>query len=329
MVPTQSAKPPWRRGKQAWRLGPLPSEPDRCVLIEPDAWGPRSENVKATVKFCKQSGKRTKVDVKWESSRKIGPEASFLDFPKEIRDMIYHEICADLKREGVRWAATAPRNGARDRTYVATKGKRPSSPYRSDKPVNRPTVFADCAIMRTCRQLHAEFAAMLYAQPLQFTRVQAGLSEIPISPLYASLVSTIFAASSSLNQPKCDNSWRKQLEVASDLSRLFPKATVIRLGWWVTRCPEDPVTLTQNNPAAWDAAVAAAEESIKRAKRKAGVLIIPRILEVVQLEGTRENGRGFPNQYSEVESMPTPITEAITKLRGKQPPGRVLRTRKT
>ena len=263
---------------------------------------------------------------------KVEPEIGFLDLPREIRDMIYYEVCSELKREGLRWEATSPRTKQMENEKESNRTKMkqlPKSAYGADT-VERPTVFSNCAIMRTCRQVHSEFASVLYASPLQFFDIRGGINEIPLSPLYAGLVRAIFAVETCLNDADNDKAWREQLQIATGLSKMFPNVVVLRLGWFVTSCPQDPVTLTQLNPAAWEPAVKAVEKSIKRVKKESSTaLIVPHNLEVVQIKGTVGNGRSWPNQYREVRSEPTPITEAIAKLRAKQPLRKGLRTRKT
>jgi hypothetical protein len=188
--------------------------------------------------------------------------------------------------------------------------------------------------MRTCRQLHSEFASALYASPLQLSGLGAGLNEAILSSVYAGLVRSVFAAYTCLNEAGCDDTWLETLDLASGLSTVFPNLDVLRLGWFITSCAEDPVTLTLRDPSAWDAAADAAEKSIKRLQRQIGIpLSIPHSLEVVQLEGLRKNGHSWPNEFSEVVSMPTPVAAAISKLRSKQTQTqkstRVLRPRKT
>jgi len=238
--------------------------------------------------------------------------------------MIYGEICSELRRQGLRWEATAPRKRkeeGEEKVNGTRLGLVTGRPDRRDTPgVKRPAIFADCAIMRTCRQVHSEFAAMLYAQPLQFHELdlRVGVSRIPLSPLYADLVRAVFAARTYVFQSNWDGAWLEQLQIACGLSKLFPKARVIRLGWWAATYN---VYLTQIDTMRWDSAAQAAEKSIKRLKRKAGTrLSIPHNLEVVMLAGTRRNNEG--------SSILTPITKVVEKLRSKQPLGRTKRTRK-
>lgn len=266
----------------------------------------------------------------WEPSSRKFTGTGFLDLPREIRDLIYGEIHGELKREGLRWIATAPRARLTNASAKWMERVVSSTPYRKDDPVARPAVFADCALMRTCRQLHSEFAPVLYSSPLQLSGLGGGLNEIPLSPLYVGLVRIVFTANTCLNEADCDETWRETLEMATGLSMIFPNLDVMRLGWFVTSYSEDPVTLTQKKPWAWDATVRAAEKSIKRVQRQTGTaLVIPHNLEVVQLEGTHDNGHGWPNQFDEVESMPTPVADAIYKLRSTHATRMILRPRKS
>jgi hypothetical protein len=332
-----------RRGKNlAWPPLPLPSEPDRCFVIAVDDYLARKysqtvvqlrEREQKAVRVVSRvmteaDSAETRVSAGWEPSSRRESGVAFLDLPREIRDLVYDEICGELKREGLRWDATAPRARTTSATTAMVES---STPYRRSDPVTRPAVFADCAAMRTCRQLHSEFASALYSSPLQLSGLGAGLNEVILSPVYAGLVRTVFAAYACLNEAGCDDTWLETLEIAAGLSTVFPNLDV-RLGWFVTSYAEDPVTLTLRDPSAWDATTDAAEKSIRRVQRQTGIpLKIPNSLEVVQLEGLRKNGHSWPNEFSEVVSMPTPVTAAIRKLRSKQTQTltRVLRSRKT
>jgi hypothetical protein len=256
--------------------------------------------------------------------------------------MIYQEISGGLKREGLRWEATAPaqRTDQEDEHTKIFMGKipwkaRPAVTHEERRAaIVRPSIFSDCAIMRTCRQLHSEFATMLYSSPLQFfcnfQLYESGV--ISISPLYASLVRSVLIVETCLNDASDDKSWRQQLQFATSLSKLFPQADRIRLGWFVTRSCQDPALLTSKDPEAWDATVRTAEKAIKSVKKLSRTisnvpLIVPHNLEVVQLLGTEDNGHSWPNQFCEVKSLPTPVTEAVRNLRAKQPLRKGLRKR--
>jgi hypothetical protein len=257
--------------------------------------------------------------------------------------MIYQEISGGLKREGLRWAATAPAQRT-DQEDEYTKIFMRKIPWKACPAVTheerraeivRPSIFSNCAIMRTCRQLHSEFATMLYSSPLQLfcnlrQLYESGLT--PISPLYASLVRSVLIVETCLNDASDDKSWRQQLQLATSLSKLFPQANCIRLGWFVTHSPQDPAVLTSKDPEAWDATVRTAEKAIKSVKKISKTisnvpLIVPYNLEVVQVLGTRDNGHSWPNQFCEVKSLSTPVTEAVRNLRAKQPLRKGLRKR--
>jgi hypothetical protein len=249
--------------------------------------------------------------------------------------MVYHEICSELKREGLRWKATAPRVHNTDNDEKPNEAKkRPglTLPCIQDDPVERPAVFADCALMRTCRQLHSEFASTLYANPIQLSGIDVGHNEIPLSLRYASLVRTVLHVGMILQDLACEKAWRLQLEIASALFRMFPNLDVMRLGWLAAYSVTHagPISLRLDDPSTCGPAVKGVEECVRRVKSKFGSqLIVPPNLEVVQVQKTRRgNVRYPPNQYIEVLSVLTPVTEAISNLRSELPLGRVLRPRR-
>ncbi|KAF2033607.1 hypothetical protein EK21DRAFT_108742 [Setomelanomma holmii] len=319
-------------------IATLPSEPDRCFFIDVACRRSSSSAPEITFMLAERRNALTTVDIKWEPSPKAKNGTSFLDLPKEVRDMIYQEISGDLKREGLRWEQTAPvqrqedgeiARSSTDKASAIVEGH--STSQNGRRIVKRPAIFADCAIMRTCRQIHAEFAPVLYASPFQlYTRYGKihYIASIPISSLYVGLVRSVLIIQTCLNDAGLDESWSEQLQLATRLHKLVPNATCIRLGWYITTTSNDPWTLTSRNPQAWEATVRAAQGAIKRVKKNASApLIVPHNFEVVQVKGIVNNGHSWPNQYCEVESRATPIAEAVRSLRAKQLLRRSQRTR--
>jgi hypothetical protein len=244
---------------------------------------------------------------------------------REIRDLVYYEVCGELKRESLRWEDTAPwtknipNEGRYQHTAIETVLQ-----YDEDgnmhMPVVKPTAFHNCTIMRTSRQVHAEFAEVLYSSPLQLIGVCAGINIIPLSSIYAGLVRSILVVRTSLDDGESYQEWLEQLQIATSLPKVFPDVSTLRLGWYHTGAPNDPVNRIRLDPTAWDAIVHAVQKTIRLVEKGANTpLNIPDSLEVVQLRGTMSERLSWPNQYVEVVSFRTPVTEAIEKLRLKLP----------
>jgi hypothetical protein len=237
--------------------------------------------------------------------------------------MIYQEICGSLKRKGVRWAATTPQTDGKlkkqkyDHIDGCTCNNHESGPSEDNiawKSTGRPKDYADCAIMRTCRQVHAEFAAVLYGSPLELYNIARSHNVIPISPLYAGLVRTVFVtAATGLHAVDDLHAWRTQLQTATGLSNVFVNADILRLGWFVTKPDNDAVTLLRQDPEAWDRAVKEVVRTVKKVKKMSYTpLSVPHNVEVVEMYWTNGWRR-------EVQSIRAPLSEAISMLRAKKP----------
>jgi hypothetical protein len=251
-------------------------------------------------------------------SSKTKSGTGFLDLPKELRDMIYQEICGKLKRKGVRWQATAPQTcGVLSKKDKEESEKRSMSGWVMSNEAWKscPKDSADCTIMRTCRQVHAEFAAVLYGGPLELHDISQGSNVIPISPIYRGLVRTVFSTGApGLNRTDDLDAWRTQLQIAAGLSGAFVDANTLRLGWFVAR---DHNTLCGN---LWDSTVKEVVKAVKAVKKISYTpLIVPHNLEIVQMYWT--NGR------RELQSIPSPITDAIDMLRARKPTRSVRKTK--
>lgn len=257
------------------------------------------------------------VTSEWITSSKATSSTSFLDLPKEIRDVIYGNICGELERKGLRWVATAPRveteyvkdeNGNDASTGInAPFNHESSDASKTDDPVSQPTVFADCAIMRTCRQLHAEFASRLYASPLQLSRIAQGKNILPLSSVYAHLVREVLFVESRFSHYHEVPEWRQKLEIASGLSKMFPQAHIIRLAWYTDMVHSAPITWQY--PEIWKVAVREVQAMVRNVRKLSQVSrVIPWNLEIVEIKLTGR--RGIPRgqaQYEEVESVLMPV----------------------
>jgi hypothetical protein len=159
---------------------------------------------------------------------------SFLDLPRELRDMIYVYVCDDMRHEGYGWRKT----GEHSNDESIAEGRR------------KTVGLQNCAIMRTCRQVHWEFAKVFYAQPLQLTGISwmtrshlvvAGSHIIPLSVTYAHLVRKLAVIHSTdlhdfhgLNfvyKPLSSATiqWRDIITAATQLVKLFPAIKTLRV----------------------------------------------------------------------------------------------------
>lgn len=163
----------------------------------------------------------------------------FLDLPRELRDMVYNYICIDLPQIGDGW---------RDKHDEGRYGIPAATEAQAD-------VLQDCNIMRTCRQVHWEFAETLYAQLLQICSpiyefqtqfIRPGSHILPLSPTYAHLVKKVAVLHhtgipdhrSRLEQSTSgDEQWRHVVTVATQLAKLFPKIQTVRVLHRI--CPSD------------------------------------------------------------------------------------------
>jgi hypothetical protein len=247
-----------------------------------------------------------------------------MDLSRELRDMVYQAICSELKREGVEWSKTAPEvDEETEEKERASEGK-PSGPADSAKtflwktddqrdPVERPGIFADCTIMRTCRQMHAEFASVLYGSPMHLSpAIHKGKNTISISPIYASLVRAVYCEMKYSDRGDSPEAWWWQLSVATGLSKMFANTHVLRLGWCAETRIEGVRTLAAISPEAWNEAVRQAKGAIKAVRSVSNTpLLVPYNFELVHLH---RKGLGA------YRAMYTPVTEAAAQMRAKIKP---------
>ncbi|KAG9192884.1 hypothetical protein G6011_11618 [Alternaria panax] len=148
---------------------------NHCQLIKLDSHVP-SKAASPKYTFALAYKKPRPIPKTWEC---MGDNngTSLLDLPRELRDMIYGLVCDDMRRDGNGWRKI---------------GKRASDLNHTDRKTT--TMYQNCNIMRVCRQVHWEFAEVLYARPLQLTGVASrmhivvtGSHILPLSKTYAHL----------------------------------------------------------------------------------------------------------------------------------------------
>lgn len=255
---------------------------------------------------------QTSLGAEWEASAKATPSIGFLDLSKEIRDMIYQEICADLKRIGIEWKKTAPKDNEEESAdHVNPYPWWPDNRDEPDKPAERPSVPADCSIMRTCRQIHAEFASVLYGSPIHLSpEPDKGKNTIPISPVYAGLVRAVFCGR--LHSEDIDNphTWWWYLSVATGLTKMFPNAVVLRLGWYSYSREAKILTMAAIGPEAWGVAVRQTNGAIKTVRSMSNTpLVVPHNLEVVKF---------YKKEREAYVAMSAPVMNAVVQMRAKK-----------
>ncbi|CAO2648006.1 Nn.00g089280.m01.CDS01 [Neocucurbitaria sp. VM-36] len=306
---------------------PSPSGPDRCFLIQVEPATSRSSLPEVTFAIDTHREGVT-VSTEWQESAKENEGTGFLDLPKEIRDMVYLEICGDLKREGFRWRQTAPPPPDREPRSQEQKLK-DRTPFKDTEQKERPTVFADCAIMRTCRQVHAEFAEVMYSVPLQLDAARVGTNMINLPPMYASLVRSILVVRASSFECDSDKHWRELLQTANSLLKVFPNATALRVGWWHGPDWQHERYLDRNESSSRD--VKTVEKSIRRVKRDASFpLVVPHQMEMVQLIGVKQGSLHWANDWIEIENIVhMSFAEAVGNLRSKPKKGKGTHSQKT
>jgi hypothetical protein len=231
------------------------------------------------------------VDIEWEASSRSHSGTSFLDLPLEIRDMIYRNVCDDLRREGYVWEHMAQGSAAPEMHHT------------------RPEVFSDCAIMRTCRQMHSEFAKRLYAIPMHMEFKSTCLYIFPFSPLYTPLVRSVLVI---YGEPE-KHSFRRfpaVLKIANALNNTFLNLDTQRVGWRVqTHLPEEK----RSTPAGGGCRVRllAALKYLQLAKQHIHPhLSIPHNMELVELESAAD----WEMDEDLIEDLVHPIAGGITNL---------------
>lgn len=147
-----------------------------------------------------------------------------------MRDLVYSYICGGMKRAG---AVPCKRSMIDGRPRIIHHDLKRSQVRRLGM------TFANCAIMRTCRQVHQEFAATLYGQSLQILSRHAGHHTLALSHCYVGLVRDILFV---LPDPPFDihlvgqesmvsGTVQHVLQIANALANLFPGSRSLRIGF--------------------------------------------------------------------------------------------------
>lgn len=132
-----------------------------------------------------------------------------LDLPRELRDIIYGYVCDDMIHNGYGWRKenewaedcdtydSDMDDSDTDDSDTDDSNTDDSDTDDSDTDDQEPIVYQNCNIMRICRQVHWEFAEVLYARPLQLTSIPpfsklhlviTGSHILPLSRTYGHLV---------------------------------------------------------------------------------------------------------------------------------------------
>ncbi|KAF1842076.1 uncharacterized protein K460DRAFT_370074 [Cucurbitaria berberidis CBS 394.84] len=293
------------------------SSPDRCIRLVVDTTESKSSVPEISLALTTDAQEIT-VSTEWQESSKESIGVGFLDLPREIRDMVYAQVCAGLRRDGIRWWQTAPPLATRESKAQEEETRAPLEDEKDEKDeedVGSSVAYADCAIMRTCRQVHAEFAEVVYSTPLQLNDVEPGINLIKFPPLYASLVRSVLVVRTiSLRQidNQSDKEWRELLQSATSISKVFPNTTTLRVGWchgakgyerWFTKWNGK----NQN--------VQIVEKTIRRVKGQANSpIIVPHQMELVQLVGPGKDWEDFGSTKNVVHPA---FAEAVRNSRSK------------
>jgi hypothetical protein len=194
-----------------------------------------------------------------------------LDLPRELRDIIYGYVCHDMVHDGCGWRKegewaddTYSDDSDMDDSDMDDSDMDDSDMDDSDTDDQEPIVFQNCNIMRICRQVHWEFAEVLYARPLQLTGIpQSNKSHIvitgshilPLSRTYAHLVKKL-AFIHNIDredylglEPRIGGHfhaevlWLDVVTATRELLKLFPTLQILRILVTNDRPPEEDVLM--------------------------------------------------------------------------------------
>ncbi|KAB2102522.1 hypothetical protein AG0111_0g8827 [Alternaria gaisen] len=189
---------------------------ERCQLIRLDSHIPaKAASPEYIFSFAY---KKPRIPKTWEwMGTKNG--TGLLDLPRELRDIIYGYVCDDMIHNGYGWRKEdewaedcdtddSDTDGS-DTDGSDTDGSDTDGSDTDDNDTDdndtgdddtddqEPIVYQNCNIMRICRQVHWEFAEVLYARPLQLTSippfsklhlVTTGSHILPLSRTYGHFV---------------------------------------------------------------------------------------------------------------------------------------------
>jgi hypothetical protein len=148
----------------------------------------------------------------------------FPDLPRELGEIVYNYIFDDLRRTGILWADSSHDHSSRVfKADIESQGEQ--LPPREG--------FSDCTIMRTCHQIHQEFAAALYGQLLQISSAHPGHHMLSLSRSYASLVRRILVGLPAMTQQGpaggVSETVRHILRISKVLTKTFPGLVSLQL----------------------------------------------------------------------------------------------------
>lgn len=306
---------------------PATSSSDRCIFIKPlhngglerpAAVEPQGEIARRTRRKLNKAPKKLNVTLDWRASESATPDSvGLLDLPRELREMIYQYVCADLKREGLRWEDTVPLlPGEPARTWPSELLNHSRDTYIAHISSQAPRIFSYTSIMRTCIQVHAEFAPLLYSVPIQLDSKKfqlAWLESLPISELYAPLIRSILHTNMTNHKFLEPKTWEGQLRVATALHRTFPNAT-IRLGWYVYACHCDSETGIAAE--LWESVITRQVQIFRDLVAQQDDLEVSRNLEIVYLKGKFNLRRTEVINYAEVLGTRCSAGEAVRVVQG-------------
>lgn len=223
--------------------------------------------------------------------------------------MLYREICDHLSnREGHDWRASE-QDALQTFKPPHRRGSKGTCDSSLDEDLGKG--LQDCAIMRTCRQIHSEFAEMLYSKPIQIWLMRY-INVYPLATTYTHLIQSVlvlipFQGTAPL-KPWCD-----AVRVSNQLAKHFPRLKNLRIGW------HDPELkhISAQIGSVWEIFEGTAPGS-----RESHVKSVLKVLR----SGCRELGMSatVPHTFELVQlrkgvNINTPFTEAALILRRKPP----------
>ncbi|KAF2687351.1 hypothetical protein K458DRAFT_386179 [Lentithecium fluviatile CBS 122367] len=187
----------------------------RCKRVKTGKAGFYSQRVYQEACGVKLKGPSGDIVIAWTESLKATPATSFLDLPKELRDMIYHELREQLPHTGIHWMSALD-SSLQKRPYLAE---------------HRTEVLHGLAVMQTCHQIHSEFAEVLYSDPLDLRLGLADISSIAFPRAYTSLVRMVYVTLEVPYHYGPARAWLNTVQVANSVAKIFPALQTLRVGW--------------------------------------------------------------------------------------------------
>ncbi|KAF2872118.1 hypothetical protein BDV95DRAFT_594382 [Massariosphaeria phaeospora] len=234
------------------------SDPVRCkyVDVEPAYRRKRTKsNLLPENKIALRQPTKHSVHPDWQPSAKRTSATGFFDLPIELRNMVYQMVCGQGFRVGLFWhlnrrESQSPRHGFRRKKVHC------------------------CAIMRTCRQVHAEFAKTLYATPLSCnvtnrkSRYQT-TQRVPIVSTYAPLVMKILLYMGE-RQKDPKSALTNALQVASSVVDKFCNVQIVKVVWDRSNCGTLDYEIEKGTPSNWIHDVRSGKDLIREVRDQYG-----------------------------------------------------------